>query len=449
MNLYSLLKERDAEDNPVRVALIGAGKFSTMFLAQARQMPGIHVLGIADIDIDRARHACLNTDWRSEKIDAPSLEQAYNDRHTFITDDAEALIEDENVDVVIEATGDPAMGINHCLAAIDNQHHIIMVNVEADVVAGPLLAKKAQDAGLVYSLAWGDQPAIICEHVDWARACGFDVVCAGKGTRYHPDFHNSTPDSVWENYGWTQEVAERSGANPKMFNSFIDGTKSAIEMTAVCNATGLTPQPEGLNFPPASATDLAEICKPLSAGGKISHAGTTEVVSSLFRDMSPVPNHIQMGTYVVIEADNDYVRHCFEEYWMLPDRSHNYAAMFRPTHLIGLELGVSIASIAVRDEPTGYPKYFNSDVIATAKKELKAGEILDGEGGFTVWGKQLPAETSLEIGGLPLGLANDVRLKNDIRTNKPITWSDVELDESLQAHEIRKEMEKEFAKKDD
>ncbi len=444
MNLSALLQQRAERRDPIRVGLIGAGKFGAMYLAQARLTEGMQVLGIADLNPERAREICRRTGWPEERFSAPSAEEAIRTGATWITDDAEALIKAEGLDVLVEATGNPSAGVRHCLAAIGEGRHVVMVNVEADVVAGPLLARKARDAGVIYSLAYGDQPAIICEHVDWARACGLRVVSAGKGTRYHPSFHASTPDTVWGNFGITPEMAARGGMNPKMYNSFIDGTKSAIEMTAVCNATGLTPQPGGLSFPPASCYELAEICKPKSEGGSLSHYGTTEVVSSLNRDMSPVEHHLQVGTYVVVEADNDYVRNCFEEFNFLPDSSCRFSAMYRPTHLIGLELGISIASIALRGEATGVPRFFNSDVVATAKRPLQAGEVLDGEGGYCVWGRQMSAERSLELGGLPLGLAADVKLKNPKEAGEPILWTDVDIDETDPAVRARRAMEAAF-----
>ncbi|HEX2135898.1 MAG TPA: Gfo/Idh/MocA family oxidoreductase [Microvirga sp.] len=445
MNLAAMLRARAESGSPIRVGLIGAGKFGAMFLAQARLTPGIHILGIADLNPQRARDTCKRVGWSEEQFSAASFEEARRTGATFITDSNEALIQADGLDILIEATGSPEAGIHHCLKAIEAGRHIIMVNVEADVVAGPLLAHKARQAGLIYSLAYGDQPAIICEHVDWARACGFTVVSAGKGTRYHPSFHASTPDTVWENFGLSPELAERAGNNPKMFNSFIDGTKSSIEMTAVCNATGLTPQPNGLGFPPASCDDLAEICKPRSEGGTLSHEGTTEVVSSLNRDMTPIEHHLQIGTYVVVKAEDEYVRHCIEEYRFYPDRSFRYSAMYRPAHLIGLELGISVASIGLRGEPTGTPTGFRSDVVATAKRDLKEGEILDGEGGYCVWGKQMPAGESLRIGALPLGLAQNVRLKTAKRAGEHVSWADVEIDEQQHAVRVRREMEAMFA----
>ena len=303
-----------------------------------------------------------------------------------------------------------------------------MVNVEADALAGPLLGRKAKEAGVVYSLAWGDQPALICEHVDWARACGFKVVAAGKGTRYHPTYHRSTPDTVWDILDQYLKITDRSHINPKMFNSFVDGTKSGIEMTAVCNATGLVPQSGGLGFPPASRFELADVCKPRSEGGTLEKKGVTEVVSSLYRDGKDVPHHLAMGTYVVIESDSPYAGQCFVEYNCLPDKSGQYAALYRPTHMIGLELGISVASAVLRKEPTGAPICFNSDVVATAKRALKKAEVLDGEGGFSVWGRQTPADVSLQEGYLPLGLAHDVPLTRDIAEGQPLRWSDVAFD---------------------
>ena len=446
MNLHKLLGARAEAGRPVRVGLIGAGKFGAMFLAQARRTLGLHVLGIADLNLERAGEACRQTGWAAEAYAAASFAEALQSGATHLTDDAEGLIKAAGLEVVIEATGDPAVGLRHCLCAIAQGCHVIMVNVEADAVAGPLLARKAEAAGVIYSLAYGDQPALICEQVDWARACGFEVVSAGKGTRYHPSFHRSTPETVWDQFYISAEQAARGGLNPKMFNSFHDGSKSAIEMTAVCNATGLTPQPGGLNFPPASCYQLAEICKPVSVGGSLSHAGTTEVVSSLDRDMGEVPHHLQMGTFVVVAGGHDYVRECNRQYGFLPDSSFDYFALYRPTHMIGLELGISVASVALRAEATGAPTGWRSDVVATAKRPLKAGERLDGEGGYTVWGKQMPVGRSLEIAGLPLGLASDVVLKRDLAEGAELSWADVCYDETDPAVVLRREMEAAFGR---
>ena len=445
MNLHGMLLRREAAGKPVTVGVIGAGKFGTMFLAQARLTRGMHVIAVADIDVARARKQLAAAGWPEPAFAAGSLADASKHGRTHVTPDAAAVLACPQIEVVVEATGIPAVGIRHAIDAIVNRKHIVMVNVEADALAGPLLARKAAAAGVVYSLAWGDQPALICEHVDWARACGFNVVAAGKGTRYEPHYHRSTPDTLWDILDKYLHIEERASINPKMFNSFIDGTKSAIEMTAVCNATGLMPQSDGLGFPPASRFELAEVCKPRSQGGTIEKAGVTEVVSSVHRDGRDVVHHLALGTYVVLEGDSDYARRCFKEYAMLPDKSGRYAALYRPIHMIGLELGISVANVALRNEPTGAPTAFRSDVVATAKRALKSGEVLDGEGGHCVWGRQMPAERSLAEGLLPLGLAHDVPLKRDIAEAECLKWSDVAVDANDLAVKVRREMEAAFA----
>ncbi len=445
MNLHRLLLQRAEDNNPVTVGLIGGGKFGSMFLAQARLTRGMQIVAIADLRPDNARSNLAATGWAPEQYAAPSIADAVRTGGTYVGDDAQAMIKSGGIEVIVDATGDPAAGIRHALWCIENGKHIVMVNVEADALAGPLLARRAEEAGVIYSLAYGDQPALICEQVDWARACGFNVVSAGKGTRYLADFHQKTPDTVFENYFVSAEIAARGNMNPKMSTSFMDGTKSSIEMTAVCNATGLTPQPDGLKFTPVSCNDLADVLIPESEGGTLSHAGTTEVISCLNRDGTDVENHLQMGVFVIVEADSTYVSNCFEEYRLLHSKNAKYSAMYRPTHLIGLELGISVASIALRGEATGTPSGFRSDVVATAKRDLKVGEVLDGEGGYCVWGKQMAAAQSVAMGALPLGLAHDVKLKNPIAQGEQVRWIDVDIDQTLEAVRFRRQMEQAFS----
>ena len=267
------------------------------------------------------------------------------------------------------------------------------------------------------------------------------MIAAGKGTKYLPAYHASTPDTVWGHYGIAPEDARLGGLNAQMFNSFLDGTKSAIEMCAVANATGLA-APAGLSFPPCGVDDLARVLRPRDDGGELPQRGQVEVISSLERDGSPVLRDLRWGVYVTFAAGSDYVERCFKEYGLVTDPSGRYSAMYKPYHLIGLELGISVASIGLRGEPTGAPQAFNADVVATAKRDLKAGETLDGEGGFTVYGKLLPARQSLEQGGLPLGLAHKVRLVRDVAAATVVRWDDVEIDSSQLAVRVRREMER-------
>jgi predicted homoserine dehydrogenase-like protein len=443
-DLLSLLAARAEAGRPLRVGLIGAGKFGAMFLAQARRVPGLHVLGVADLAPARARSALLRAGWPEARFAAASLAEALATGGTHVGDDAAALIAAAGLDVIVEATGVPAAGIAHCLLAIDYHRHIVMVNVEADALAGPILARRAAEAGVVYSLAYGDQPALIAELVEWARVSGFEVICAGKGTRYLPAYHSSTPETVWEHYGLTPEQVARSDVNPQMFNSFLDGSRSAIEMAAVANACALTPQPDGLRFPPCGVDDLPHICRPEAHGGRLAHAGTVEVVSSLERDGRPVCRDLRRGVFVTIAAPDEYVKQCFAEYGLVTDASGRYTALYRPYHLIGLELAMSVLRVGLRGEATGRPTAFRGDVAAVAKRDLAAGERLDGEGGYTVYGKLLPAATSLERGLLPIGLARDLTLRHPVPASHTLRWEDVHYEPTNPTVRMRRLMERTF-----
>lgn len=441
MNLHRLLQRRAQERRPVRVGLIGAGKFGSMFLAQARRTPGLHVVVIADLSLQRAHDSLARVGWDPERASARSVEDAAGNGTTYLTEDAPALIASDGVEVVIDATGSPAAGIRYALACSRYGKHLVSVNVEADALAGPLLARRARAAGVVYSLAYGDQPALICELVDWARACGFEVVCAGKGTKYLPAYHASTPETVWEIFGFTAEQVAREGLNAQMFNSFVDGTKSAIEMAAVCNAAELQPPGDGLTFPPCGATDLPRVLRPREVGGVLDQSGTVEVVSSLHRDGRPVAHDLRHGVYVTFASDSSYTQESFRQYGLVTDDSGRYTALYRPYHLIGLELGISVASVALRGEPTGSPTGFRADVVATAKRDLRAGELLDGEGGYLVYGKLSPAQDSLARGSLPIGLAHGIRLTRRVPAGAIVSWADVESPDDDETLRVRREME--------
>src|SRR5260221_250849 len=265
MNLYRLLNARRAAGKPVRVALIGAGKFGSMFLSQVPHTPGLEVSVIVDLDPDRAREACRTVGWDAARIAAT----------TFTADAAKAS--SGQIEVIVEATGNPAVGIKHARTAI---------------------------------------------------------------------------------------------------------------------ATGLDVPAGGVLFPPCGVDDLPHVMRPRDKGGVLEKSGVVEVVSSLERDGRPVFRDLRWGVYVVLEAPNDYAADCFKQYGLKTDASGRYAAMYKPYHLIGLELNISILSAALRREPTGQPFDFHGDVASVAKRDLRAGEMLDGEGGYTVWGRLMPADAS-------------------------------------------------------
>jgi predicted homoserine dehydrogenase-like protein len=445
MNLYPKLQQRAADNKPIRIGLIGAGKFGSMYLAQIPRTPGVHLVGIADLSPDMARVNLARVGWNPERTQAPSLDAAVKTGQTHIGDDWRALVSSPHVDIIVECTGNPIAAVDHCLEAFAHGKHVVNVTVEADAFCGPLLARRAASAGVVYSLAFGDQPALICDLVDWARTCGFPVVAAGRGHKWLPHFSESTPDTVWDNYGLTQEQAARGGLNPKMFNSFLDGSKPSIESTAVANATGLTVPSNGLLYPPASVEDIPFVTRPIAEGGVLEQKGMVEVISSLEANGRAIPYEIRMGVWVTVEAETEYIKNCFEEYKAHTDPSGRYFTLYKRWHLIGLEVGVSVASVALRGEPTGVATCWNADVVATAKRDLRPGEMLDGEGGYTVWGKLFPAQKSAAMGGLPLGLAHQVKLVRAVKKGQSLCWDDVAMDTSTHAYKIRREMEAMYA----
>jgi predicted homoserine dehydrogenase-like protein len=445
MSLYAGLQKRAAEGRPLRVGLIGAGKFGAMYLAQVPKTPGVHLAAIADLSPSSAIVNLQRVGWAAERFAPHSIDDALRHGTTHVGDDWPALIRHPAIDIVVECTGNPIAAVEHCLEAFRQRKNVVNVTVEADAFCGPLLARKAAEAGVVYSLAFGDQPALICDLVDWARAAGFGVVAGGRGHKWLPHFAQSTPETVWGHYGLTPEQARIGGLNPKMFNSFLDGSKPSIESTAVCNATGLAAPPDGLTYPPASIDDIPSICRPRAEGGVLHQKGQVEVISSLERDGRPIGYDIRFGVFVVFEGDTEYIRNCFKEYMVRTDSSGRYACLYKRWHLIGLEVGISVASVGLRGEATGAATCFNADVVATAKRDLAAGESLDGEGGYTVWGKLLPAATSLALGGLPLGLAHNVKLVRAVRQGEALVWNDVAIDEGLPAYRTRREMEALFA----
>ena len=445
MSLYSKLQQRAADGKPVRIGLIGAGKFGSMYLAQIPRTPGVHLVGIADLSPDVARANLARVGWNPAATKASSLQDAIKTGATHISDDWQALARHPGIDVIVECTGNPIAAVDHCLEAFANGKHVVNVTVEADAFCGPLLARRAAEAGVIYSLAFGDQPALICDLVDWARTCGFPVVAAGRGHKWLPHFSESTPETVWGYYGLTPEQAERGGLNPKMFNSFLDGSKPSIESTAVSNATGLGVPSNGLLYPPASVEDIPFVTRPVSEGGVLERKGMVEVISSLEKDGRQIPYDIRMGVWVTVEAETDYIKNCFEEYNAHTDPSGRYFTLYKRWHLIGLEVGVSVASVALRGEPTGVATGWNADVVATAKRDLVPGDMLDGEGGYTVWGKLLPAQTSAAMGGLPLGLAHNVKVVRPVKKGQSLSWSDVAIDTTTNAYRTRKLMEDLFA----
>ena len=413
MFLHTKLENRK---EPIRIAFIGCGKFVSMFLAQYNHLDKIQIDSIVDLNLDRAKKNCINSGIKQSSIDKINFTNSLDN------------ILDRNIEIFIEATGNPIIGTVHAVKIIKNKKNLILVNVEADITCGKYLSDLAKENNVICSMAYGDQPSLILEQIEWARLNGFSVVCAGKGTKYHHTFEYSTPDTVWSHYGLTKERAEiESGMNPKMFNSFLCGDKSAIEMCAVSNAADLKCPKNGLTFPPIGVYDIAKKMIPKSEGGLLDFEGQVEVISSIDFEKKDIVNDLRWGVYIVIKAQNEYVKNCFKDYGMVTDASGNYSAIWRPYHYIGLELAQSIYSIALDNRATGLTKNYNADVASYAKKNLKKGDKLDGEGGFCARGRLITSEKSKREKILPLGLTDNAILKRDINKDDVIKLNDVDL----------------------
>ena len=423
MFLHTKLENRK---EPIRIAFIGCGKFVSMFLAQYNHLDKIQIDSIVDLNIEQAKRNCSNSGLDETTISEINFSKSLDE------------ILDRNIEIFIEATGNPIVGTVHAVNIIKNKKHVILVNVEADITCGKYLSDIAKENEVICSMAYGDQPSLIIEQIEWARLNGFSVVCAGKGTKYHPTFEYSTPDTVWGHYGLTKERAEKeSGMNPKMFNSFLCGDKSAIEMCAVSNAADLKCPSNGLTFPPIGVYDIAKKLIPKQKGGLIDFDGQVEVISSIDLNKNDIPNDLRWGVYIVIKAKNEYVKNCFKDYGMVTDSSGNYSAIWRPYHYIGLELAQSIYSIALDNRATGFTKNYNADVASYAKKDLKVGDKLDGEGGFCARGKLITSQKSKDEKILPLGLTDNAILKKNINKDQVIRLDDVELNLPQEVIEAR------------
>ena len=425
MYLYSKLEDYKGNIN---IAFIGCGKFISMFLSQYNQLKKIKIDTIVDLDIERAKSNCIKSGLKKETVEKINFVNSLDS------------ILNRDIEIFIEATGNPIAGTQHAYKVIQSKKNIIMVNVEADVLCGKYLSDLAKENNIIYSMAYGDQPSLILEQIEWARLNGFFVTCAGKGTKYHPSFEYSTPENVWNNYGMTAGEAKNAGMNPKMFNSFVTGDKSSIEMAAVANASGLKCPKNGLTYPPVGVYDIANKLIPKDNGGLIDHEGQVEVISSIDRNKIQIENDLRWGVYIVIKAQNNYVKDCFKEYGMVTDNSGEYSAIWRPYHYVGLELAQSIYSIALDKKSTGHTKFFNADVVSIAKKDLSSGEILDGEGGFTSRGRLVTSRNSIDSNFLPLGLSDGAKTKKSIKKDEFIKIDDVEINwnqEVLKAREYQ------------
>ena len=431
----ALLAKRASENNPIRVGIIGTGKFGAGLVAQLSQMEGIETCAIADINLAHAKHAytasCVPADTIKVVNNVEGLNGAIHSGKRVITEDGLLLPQSDLIDVVVEATGIPEVGARMAYHTLIHNKHLVMVNVEADVTIGPYLSCLADTAGVVYTLVDGDQPGVTMNIVDWAKALGFEIVAAGRGTVFYGDDREGTPDTVPERFGFSQEMIERRTINLKMFNSFRDGTKAQVEMTALANMTGLPPDVRGMHEPSLNISEIAEAFSLQEEGGLLRRHGVVELANSIADDgVTPLDSPLRMGVFVVIRTDHPFIQEDLTGYHLHPGGNGKNFLLYRPYHLVAVAAPISIIKAALYGQPTGAPLTKpTAEVITVAKRDLKQGEILDGGGGYTVNGLIEKAEVAHSENLLPLGLAPGAKLKRDLTKGAAITYDMVTLDE--------------------
>ena len=408
------------QGRPFRIALVGAGQMGRGFASQAHRL-GLEVAAVADIAEERINQTFNDLGKGAPMIseDASALNAQIAAGKPVGTTNA-AIINELDVDVVVEATGVAAVGADVMYHALLAKKHVATLNVEADVTVGPMLHKLAQEHGVLYSVCNGDEPAEAKELVDFAKDLSFEVVMAGKG-KNNPFEPHSNPDTV-------AERAAKKHMNPKMLASFTDGSKTMIEMSALANATGLKLTKRGMVGPSASRTTLQDVFKPVAEGGVLEETGVVDYCTG---DVAP-------GVFVVIKTDSPYVA---EEMSYLSMGPGPYFALYRPYHLASVEAPMTVAKMLVDGYETLTCDSLMTEVIASTKKEHKAGEKFDGIGGYSARGVADRVEDARRDNLVPIGLLQNAVAKRDLPKDHLVTYDDVELDESATIFKLRKMQE--------
>jgi len=430
--VYGRLNERlrDFADQgkQIQVGLIGAGRMGKGVTNQISRMVGMRVAVVADVHPESAIRAyTLNGASEDDIVRADStsaVNRAIDAGQPVICEDG-TLVAECNVDVIIEATGIPEAGAKFAYIGIQNGKHVVMLNIEADNVVGPILKRMADRAGVVYAFADGDEPGVLMGLYEWADTLGFEVVAAGKSPAYSPQDPYATPDTV------ATRAAELN-LNPKMFCSFNDGAKTQIEMCSFANAAGLVPDVRGMHNPQGiEIQDLPTIYRYKEDGGILSQYGVVEICAPIYTDEGKINYHksVQPGVFMIVTTDHPEIAKDMAH--LLKNQPGPNFLLHRPYHLCAIETPLSVARACLYNETTGGPKGLYSEMIALAKRDLKAGETLDGSGGYMVRGRLEKATLAAEQRLLPFGLAEDITLINDVPKDEPVRYDDVVLDESM------------------
>ncbi|WP_423821058.1 hypothetical protein V5738_12050 [Salinisphaera sp. SPP-AMP-43] len=422
-NLSSDLREREASNTPINVGLIGTGEMGTDIVMQVAQMPGIRIAGVAEVRAEAARKAIEiagHAAGDAETADSESaVEQCIANRRIAICEDAEVICRSASIDVLIDATGNPGVGAELAMLGMEHGKHIVTMNVEADVTIGPFLKRQAERAGVVYSLGAGDEPSSTMELINFVQSLGYPIVCAGKGKN-----NPLRIDAVPHEY---EEEASRRNMNPRMLVEFVDGSKTMIEMVAIANATGMTPDVAGMHGPGAGLDDLQDVLCPREDGGVLHQRGVVDY--SVGEGVSP-------GVFCIAEMRHPRVRERMSDLKLGPGP---YYTFYRPYHLTSLEVPLSAARAvlygAADMQPLDQP---TAEVAALAKKDLAVGDTLDKIGEYSYRGWAVSSEDARKHNALPLGLAENAVVRKPIAVGEYLTYDNCEPVPGARIVELRK-----------
>lgn len=421
MELYRHLQEREASGNPIRVGLVGCGQMGSGMVHVIHKMEGMEILAIAEVEAERALKALKSLGMPEERIgitdNASKAEDILRGKKYLVTSDALLLPQLENLDAVVEATGITEVGAQVAWIAIMHRKPIIMLNVETDVTVGMLLNHLARNSGTVYTVASGDEPGVCKTLYDFARTLGFEVVCLGKG-KNNPVDYTMTPDRC-------AEEAISRGMNPKMLASFIDGTKTMIEMAAVSNATGLLPDVPGMHGLKVDLEDLTKVFIPKADGGIFERRG---VVDYSIGKVAP-------GVFAIVASDEPRI---IKDMAFLGMGAGPYYLLYRPFHLCNLETPISIAEAVIYGETTVTPKAMCSEVVCVAKRDLKAGERVEGFGSTDIYGRIYTYEQAKALKAIPIGIAPGGKVLKSIPRGEIMTEDNFAPDSSTFIYHLRK-----------
>mgnify|MGYP006288173979 CR=1 FL=1 len=414
IGLNAMLEARERAGNPVRIGLVGAGQMGTDVVAETTMMLGIEVVAIADIDPDRARAAYEIAGVEKAVVDAQTwaeADRAVRNGRCIAVSDFRLITDMQTVDVMLEATGVPEVGSRAALRAARNGQQLAMMNVETDITVGPILRWYADQQGVQYALAAGDEPAACKELYDFADALGFTIVAVGKGKNNPLDRHAKPTDITWA------EEAARRGLSPTMLIEFVDGSKTMIEMAAVSNATGLVPDVRGMHGPMTHREILERVFRLEEDGGLLHRVG---VVDYGVGKVAP-------GVFLIVRTDHPRLR----EAMVLRDMgSGPYYTLFRPYHLCSIEVPLTCALLVIEGRSNMAPlDHLTSEVFAVAKQHLTPGDTLEEIGGSSFYGLIDRYEVARAERLLPIGLAKGAKVIRPVKPDQPLTLDDVLLSE--------------------